>query len=97
MFGGVDKVEGKGYWLEVEKYFSKAHDLTLLGRYDYVDPGKDVDDNSRSQLTLGLVWPVQEWHGRWALELRDNKQDVPGTPSESFHDKQVAAELMLNF
>src|SRR5207249_1528976 len=65
---GVDSVPGQGYWVEVEQYFKKMKDLTLLARYDFTDPNKDISDNSRKQLTVGLVWPVADWHARWAVE-----------------------------
>ncbi len=93
--GGVDKIDGMGYWLEVEKHFSKVHDLTIFGRWDSVDPDTDVSHNTRTQATVGLVLPIQDWHARWALELRDIKQDT--TTPDSFKDKQAAIELMLNF
>jgi hypothetical protein len=96
--GGVDSVDGRGYWVEVEKYWSKAHDFTIFGRYDVNDPDKDVDDNTRTQGTLGFAWPVADWHARWAFEYRNIKQEDP-TPvtGGSFNEQQAVAELMLNF
>ncbi len=93
---GEDSIDGRGYWVEVEKYWSKAHDFTLFGRFDSTDPDKDVDDNTRTQGTIGFVWPVADWHARWALELRDIKQEDTVT-GDSFNEKQAVAELMLNF
>jgi hypothetical protein len=92
--GGVDSVDGSGYWVEVEQYFKKMKDLTLLGRYDFTDPNTDVSDNSRKQLTLGLVWPVADWHSKWAIELQSVTQQ---SGAGDLKDKKAVAELMLNF
>jgi hypothetical protein len=90
----VDSVKGSGYWVEVEQYFNKMKDLTLLGRYDFTDPNTDVSDNSRKQLTVGLVLPVADWHARWAVELQSVTQQS-GTGDQK--DKKAVAELMFNF
>ncbi len=92
--GGVDSVDGNGYWVELEQYFSKMKDLTIFGRYDSTDPNDDVDDNSRTQVTVGLVFPVADWHLRWALELRSITQE---SATGDLDDKAAVAELMLNF
>lgn len=93
---GVDSIVGRGYWLELEQYLSKARDLTLLARWDSVDPDTDVPKNAREQLTVGFVMPVADWHVRWAIELRDIKQQDP-VSNDTFSDRQAAAELVLNF
>ncbi len=94
----VDSIDGSGYWVEVEKYFSKMKDLTIFGRYDNTDPNDDVDNDVRKQVTIGLTWPVADWHARWAIELRNVTQETAPPPvSDSFDDKQVVGELMLNF
>ena len=93
-YGGADSVDGKGYWLEAEQYFSKMKDLTIFGRYDSTDPNDDVNDNSRTQLTVGLVFPVADWHLRWALELRSIAQE---STAGDLKDKVAVGELMLNF
>ena len=93
-YGAVDSVSGNGYWLELEQYFSKMKDLTIFGRYDSTDPNNDVDDNSRTQLTVGLVFPVADWHLRWALELRSIAQE---STAGDLKDKVAVGELMLNF
>ncbi len=90
----IDSVDGQGYWVEVEQYFKKAKDLTLLGRYDFTDPDKNVSDNSRKQVTIGLVWPVADWHAKWAVELQSvTQQSLTGDQK----DKKAVGELMLNF
>jgi hypothetical protein len=94
--GGVGSIDGKGYWVEVAKYWSKQHDFTLFGRYDVTDPDTDIDDNTRTQGTLGFVVPVADWHVRWALEYRTIKQEDTGT-GDSFNEQQVVAEMMVNF
>jgi hypothetical protein len=94
-FGGVDSVDGKGLWLELEQYFSKAKDLTIFGRYDSVDPNEDVDDDSRTQIVVGLAWPVADWHARWAVELRKVTQQTAAFGDQD--DRQAVGELMLNF
>lgn len=93
-YGVVDSVDGNGYWLSLEQYFSKLKDLTIFGRYDSTDPNDDVDDNSRTQVTVGLVWPVADWHARWALELRKITQE---SALGDLDDNVAVAELMLNF
>ena len=35
---GVDSIDGQGYWIEIEQYLSKTKDLTILARWDSVDP-----------------------------------------------------------
>lgn len=90
----VDSIDGQGYWVEVEQYFEKAKDLTIFGRYDNTDPDKDTSDDVRKQVTVGLVLPIQDWHARWALELRDIKQE---SGTGDLKDRQAAVELMLNF
>lgn len=91
---GVDSRDGRGYWGQVEWYLEKAKDLTLFARYDSVDPDTDVSKNTRTQALIGFVLPLAEWHARLALELRDIKQEAVTGDTK---DKQVAAELMLNF
>ena len=93
---GIDSIDGDGYWLEIAKYWEKLHNLTIFGRFDSTDPNNDVDDDARDQITLGLTWPVAEWHLRWAVELRKISQDDVAT-GKSFDDNQAVAELMLNF
>lgn len=93
-FGGVDSVDGNGYWLSLEQYFSKMKDLTIFGRYDSTDPNDDVDDNTRKQVTVGLVFPVADWHLRWALELRKITQE---SALGDLDDNVAVGELMLNF
>jgi hypothetical protein len=93
-YGTVDSVDGNGYWLELEQYFSKMKDLTIFGRYDSTDPNDDVDDNSRTQLTVGLVLPVADWHLRWGLELRSVTQE---SGTGDLKDRVAVGELMLNF
>ena len=93
-YGAVDSVSGNGYWLELEQYFSKMKDLTIFGRYDSTDPNNDVNDNSRTQLTVGLVFPVADWHLRWALELRKITQE---SALGDLDDNVAVGELMLNF
>ena len=93
-YGAVDSVSGNGYWLELEQYFSKMKDLTIFGRYDSTDPNNDVNDNSRTQLTVGLVFPVADWHLRWALELRSITQE---SGTGDLKDRVAVGELMLNF
>jgi hypothetical protein len=90
----VDSVDGSGYWVEVAKYWEKAKDLTVFGRFESTDPNDDVDNDVRDQITLGVVWPVAGWHLRWALELRDITQESAGG---DLTDRQAVAELMLNF
>ncbi len=91
---GVDSVDGNGYWVELEQYFSKAKDFTIFGRYDSTDPDTDVSDNSRKQVTVGFVWPVAEWHAKWAVELQNVTQQSGGG---DLKDKKAVGELMLNF
>ncbi len=91
---GQQDVDGRGWWVEVEKYWENAHDLTIFGRFDQTDPNKDVDDSTRSKITAGFVWPVAGWHVRWGLELSSVKQQ---TVTEDLSTNQAVAELMLNF
>ena len=93
---GANSIDGQGYWVELEQYLSKAKDLTVLARWDSVDPDTDVSKNSRTQITVGVVMPVADWHSRWALELRNIRQEDPSS-NESFTDRQAAVELVLSF
>jgi hypothetical protein len=91
---GVEDRTGQGYWVEVMQHWEAAHDLSVFGRYETLDPDTDVEENVRSAAIVGFVWPVASWHVRWGLELRSIEQE---TAVDTFSDKQAAAELMLNF
>ncbi|MFQ5878406.1 MAG: hypothetical protein ACE5JH_12105 [Acidobacteriota bacterium] len=90
-----DSVDGSGFWVEVAKYWSRAHDLAVFARFGSIDPNDDVDDDERDQITVGLVWPVADWHVRWGFEYRNISEDQTG--GGSLDDDQVTVELMLNF
>jgi hypothetical protein len=98
----VDSVDGEGWWIELEKYFKGAKDLTIFTRYDFQDPNtdKNATDDQRTQLVLGFSWPVGEWHARWGMEYRMINQEFVGVlavPPGDYDDTQVVGELMLNF
>jgi hypothetical protein len=93
---GVNSIKGQGYWVEFEQYFSKAKDLTVLARWDGLDPDADISSDTRTQITVGVVMPVADWHCRWSIELRSITQEDQAT-NDRFRDEQAAADLTLAF
>ena len=59
-------ITGNGFWVEGEKYFEKASDLTVFARYDSTDPNNDMNHNTRTKWTTGVTIPAGDWHARWA-------------------------------
>lgn len=92
----LSDIKGEGWWVEVEQYLKAAKDLTVFGRYDSTDPDTDVSMDSRTKITAGLVWPVGDWHARWALELRHITREQ-GVGNPDLTTQEAAVELMLNF
>ncbi len=89
-------IKGQGWWIELEKYYKKLKDMTLLLRYDLTDPDTDVAKNSRTGWVLGAVWPVGEWHTKLAVEIRDVTQEN-GAGNPDLKTKEGAFELQLSF
>ncbi len=94
--GGVDSIDGRAFWLELEQNFSNAKDLTVFARWDSLDSNTDIDDNERDQITLGFVWPVSNWHVRWGFEYQNVTQEN-ALPIGDLRDQKAVAEIMLNF
>ncbi|MGH7521091.1 MAG: hypothetical protein ACREMI_07415, partial [Gemmatimonadales bacterium] len=50
-------ISGMGYWVTGQYMFPKSS-LTVFGRYEFVDPNTDVDDNGATRFVLGGVIPI---------------------------------------
>jgi hypothetical protein len=98
------EVKGLGYWFyggytfnkpEAEKDTTEAQgaDLTLYGRYEYLDPNTDLSDNAARRFVVGAVLPVNlPEYIRLAVEYA---HDFP--QGAALKNNAVTAELMLNF
>ena len=95
--GVQEDISGSGYWVELEKYFSKASDLTILGRFDETDGNSDVSNDNRTKVTGGVVWPLGDWHARLAVELRHIRQESPDPLIRTLSSNEAVAELTLSF
>jgi hypothetical protein len=103
---GTPEVKGLGYWFYGGYTFGKAAEetdttaaaaapinLTLYGRYEYLDPNTDVDANASRRIVVGAVLPVNlPEYIRLALEYA---HDFP--QGAALKNNAVTAELMLNF
>lgn len=90
---GTADITGQGYWVTGQYQFSKSM-LTLFGRYEFVDPNTDVDDNGTTRWVAGVVLPVGlPEYLRLALEGALDDPQASGSPKRT----GLTAELMLNF
>lgn len=90
---GTADISGMGYWVSGQ-YFIPKSSLALFGRYEFVDPDTDLDDNGTTRFVLGGVMPIGlPEYLRFALE------GALDTPQSSALPKRtgLTAELMLNF
>lgn len=83
-------IRGDAFFVELEQYL-KGSDLTLFARYDWIDPDRNADGETRNRQTAGAVQTLQR-NLRLALEgrrLHDRRADLT--------DYRLAAEAMINF
>ena len=84
---------GYGYWASGQ-YVVPGPMLTFFGRYEFVDPDTEADQNGTRRFVLGSVLPVSlPEYLRAALEFRTDRPQDPGVPRRS----TLAAQLMLSF
>ena len=84
---------GSAYWLSGQVVVPRTP-LAVFGRYEFLDPDSDVDDNALRRVVLGGVLPVNlPEYLRLGLELRLD------TPQRSAGERRRAAalEVMLAF
>ncbi|MFQ5792506.1 MAG: hypothetical protein ACE5JI_18705 [Acidobacteriota bacterium] len=86
-----------GFWGQVQYMFTELFPesaLTLFGRYEFVDPNTDVDDNANTRIVAGSVLPVNlPEYLRLALEYTLDSPQLSGAPKTH----GITAEVMLNF
>ncbi len=89
---GMDNVTGNAFFVALQKFFPEVG-LTAFGRFDWVDPDKDVDNNEVLQYVAGFVLPVGlPEYLRLAAEY-----SLLNTKSTDTFDHRVVLEAMLNF
>ncbi len=66
---------GRSLWVQGQ-YTAKGNPLTVFGRYEVLDPDRDVADVARARALLGAVLPMSlPEYFRWSVELfRDSYQ-----------------------
>jgi hypothetical protein len=88
----VDEVTGNAFFVALQKFFPEVG-LTAFGRFDWVDPDKDMDDNEVLQYVAGLVLPVGlPEYLRLAAEY-----SLLNMKSSDTKDHRVLLEVMLNY
>lgn len=93
------QVKGVGYWLyggytlPQKSAESGSTPPTLFGRYEFLDPNTNVDNNGRHRVVAGIVLPISlPEYLRAALEYG---LDLPQGGGPKKHG--ITAELMINF
>jgi hypothetical protein len=89
---GIDKVTGNAFFVALQKFLPEVG-LTAFGRFDWVDPNKDVDDNEVLQYVAGLVLPV----GLPEYLRLAGEYSLLHMKSADTNDHRVVLEVMLNF
>lgn len=91
--GATTEITGMGYWAYGGYMFPKPK-LTVFGRWEFVDPNTDVDDNGTTRFVFGGVVPVGlPEYLRFALE---GALDVPQAAGAAKRTG-LTLEMMLNF
>ena len=88
----TDEISGDALWLYGG--YTLPNSLTLFGRYDFVDPNRDVDDDGSNRFVLGSVLPLNlpEYLRLAAEYTLDDPQ-----ASDAAKRHRVQAEAMFNF
>jgi hypothetical protein len=91
--GPLGETTGLGYWGQLQ-YMIPQNDLTLFGRWEYLDTDTDIGDNARQRLVLGSVLPVSvPEYLRLAVEYALDIPQLSGAPKTH----GIIAEVMLNY
>jgi hypothetical protein len=83
-------LNGYAAYLELQQYLSSLG-LTVLGRFDYVDPNDQLSSDIQVTGTVGVVYPFQQYL-RLAVEASQFRDRLT-----SDRDTKVVAEAMVNF
>ena len=83
-------LNGHATYLELQQHLSSLG-LTVLGRFDYIDPNDQLSRDIQLQGTVGVVYPFQQYL-RLAVEASQFRDRFT-----SDRDTKVVAEVMVNF
>jgi hypothetical protein len=83
-------LNGHATYLELQQYLSSLG-LTVLGRFDYIDPNDQLSRDTQWMGTIGAVYPFQQYL-RLAVEASQFRDRFT-----SGRDTKVVAEAMVNF
>lgn len=83
-------LQGDSFFVELEQYM-RAPDLTLLARYDWIDPDRGAGGDNRNRQTIGIVRTAQR-HLRIAFEGSRSTDHLT-----RLTDDRATAEVMINF
>jgi hypothetical protein len=83
-------IQGDSFFVDLEHYF-RTPDLTVLARYDWIDPDRDAGGDNRNKQTVGVVQTLQRYL-RIAFEGSRSTDDLT-----DLTDYQATAEAMINF
>jgi hypothetical protein len=88
----IDEISGDGLWFYGG--YTLPNSLTLFGRYEFVDPNGDVDDDGNNRFVIGGVLPVSlpEYLRLAAEYTLDDPQ-----ASDGLKRHRLQAEAMFNF
>ncbi|HET8761631.1 MAG TPA: hypothetical protein VFN94_11205 [Nitrospiria bacterium] len=82
-------VQAQAFFLELQQYLRRP-DVTVLARYDWIDPDQDTAQDRRQRQTLGVVKSVERY-------LRLALEGQRATDRASATGYALTAEAMVNF
>jgi hypothetical protein len=86
-------LNGHAAYLELQQYLASLN-LTVLGRFDYVDPNDQLSSDIQVTGTVGAVYPFQQYL-RLAVEASQFRDRLTAAPVD--RETKVVAEAMVNF
>ncbi len=79
----VSSPAGTSYWLQGQ-YTAKTQPLTLLGRYERLNPDENAIDASRKRYLVGAVLPISmPEYFRWSVEVFRDAYQSASTPQRN--------------